>query len=143
MARRIRMVTYLKQFELEMRAEMLKRMDAIGQEVSGQVKQNLSIPTATAGPSVPGEIPHLVSGLLRESIYSETTQAPESISTSTIIATDVKAPEDGRFPYGWYLELSNGDRPFLRPTVFNMIGRIVQMFHKRRGKRTQSTVVFK
>ena len=132
------MVMYIPQFNKQVRKEMTMRMEDVGKEVVAQVKKNLSVPTATAGTSRPGQMPHMDSGLLRESIYSETRD--QKTGATTIVATDVKAPEDD-FPYGWLWEF--GNRPFLRPTVYNMMSRIRQLMRKRRGKRQQSTVVFR
>lgn len=133
-----RMVFYLRRFSKEMRKEMGLRIEELGKEAVRQVKQNISTPTASAGPSSEGQMPHMDSGLLQESIYTEASE--DKKGPFAIVATDVKAPEDG-FPYGWYWEF--GKRPFLRPTVDGM-GRTIRKFvTTRRGGLRNSTVVFK
>lgn len=89
------------------------RMENLGRYLVRKVRQNISIPTATYGPSSPGEFPHLDSGDLKKSIFYDVRPTGKSVwkigykEKRLIVGTDLR--------YGLYHEYQTG-RSFLRRT---------------------------
>lgn len=86
------------------RTEMRKRVAKAAEYLVSKIKQNLSIPTRTAGPSQPGEFPHADTGRLRNDIYWR-------------FVDDVIAQAGSNLDYALRLEYEM-DRSFLRRTLW-------------------------
>lgn len=112
----------MAKFELEWHGEEVEKllrkadlgMQAAAQHLRNRTVKNISIPTATEGPSAPGEMPHADTGRLKQSI-----QVAKYGEHEYGVETDVE--------YGLIHE--TGVRPFMRPTMlqeFEMMKRIIQ-----------------
>lgn len=97
------------------RQTMEQRLREIGPEVQAQVQRNLSVPTAMAGPSDPGEYPHGVTFNLRESVYWKIVSDRKRLAM--FVGASAKSA-DG-FDYATYHEYVSG-RSYLRRTLAEM-----------------------
>jgi hypothetical protein len=89
------------------------RLAQVATEVRDQVKENISIPTAVYGPSMPGEYPHLDSGQLRESVYGQV------VGDSAYVGATA--------PHAKIVELR---RSYLKRTMIEMRRRIKEILSK-------------
>lgn len=109
----VRFVWHPRRFKKVLENSLDKRMAQMGRYLVRKVRENISTPTATYGPSRPGEFPHLVTGRLKESIFYRVEPTGRHVSKigykekRVIIGTDLK--------YGLYHEYTTG-RSFLRRT---------------------------
>jgi len=95
----------------DVKAKMRLRMSLVGEMVASKIRENISDPTRTAGPSLPGAFPHADTGRLRNSIE----YAVDDDGLSVRVGTNVE--------YGGYLELGTDKmeaRPFLEKTIYDM-----------------------
>jgi len=58
-----------KQVTDKLEAEFDRRIQTLCEELRGRIVKNISVPTATNGPSRPGEFPHADTGRLRQTIF--------------------------------------------------------------------------
>jgi phage gpG-like protein len=110
--------------------ELMKRVElgiqAAAHHLRNQVVKNISIPTAVEGPSQPGEMPHADTGRLRQSISLGKVGELE-----WAVGTDVD--------YGLIHE--TGDRPFLRPTAYQELPRMVKIIEKVTGRKASIQII--
>ncbi len=110
-----RIVWHGKEFEKEISRLVRKKLKLAAEEVANQVKRNIS----TGRPaSKPGAFPHVDTGRLRNSIFWELAGG-----NTAIVGTSVE--------YGLFLEIGTrrmSPRPFLRPTLGQMRGKIEKIF---------------
>ncbi len=88
------------QVTAEANAKAWKRVYAAGLYLKSRIQRRLSIPTRAAGPSKPGEYPHVVTGTLRRTIFLR--------SRRDELAVDIGS----KLVYGIHWEVTN--RPYLR-----------------------------
>lgn len=94
---------------------MEQRLRTLGPIVQAQAQFNVSIPTAMAGPSRPGEYPHLETGKLHDEMYWRLDRDRKGLVL--FVGTNAIGP-DG-FDYGLFHEYTSG-RSFLRRTLGQM-----------------------
>lgn len=118
---RVRLKWYGAKIMKGLEKEFYKRLRIVGARLERVTKQNLSIPGRTAGPSAPGEFPHLQTGDLRKSIFHEVVLARKVV----ILGTTMR--------HGLFLEIGTSKmaaRPFLRKTVTEERAAIDKLFTK-------------
>lgn len=97
------------------KAVMEQRLKEAGPAVANQVKQNLSVPTATAGPSSPGDFPHAETGNLRDSVFWKIVSDRKGLA----MFVGASAKDGSGFDYAMYHEFVSG-RSYLRRTLAEM-----------------------
>lgn len=97
------------------RQAMEQRLRELGPEVQARVKANVSVPTATAGPSSPGDFPHAETFNLRDSIWWKVVS--ERKGAALFVGADAK--DASGFDYGLFHEFTSG-RSYLRRTLAEM-----------------------
>lgn len=104
--RGVKVKFFPKAVEREARAKMVPLLRVAVEMVRARVVENISVPTRTAGPSVPGEFPHADTGKLRQSIFGDVNAA----ALTGIVGTPLT--------YGRYHEMH--ERPFLTTSLYEM-----------------------
>lgn len=148
----VRMVWNGPELARAVRAEWELRVKAALEEVASQVKRNISLPSRK-GASSPGEFPHADTGMLRNSIFWTFDPATLSGTVGTPLlygmyleygtaggrivypaAGSVLSWVDatGRRRFARWIRLGRIEpRPFLRPTLQQMLPRIQRRFMAR------------
>ncbi len=123
MARAVKIRWFGPKLKKHVRTEMSKRLDLAAEVVKDQTVRNISTSFWASGPSAPGEFPHsrqgARKGLLSEIFWDRVKDLIRIVGTTKI--------------YGFFLEVGTSRmaaRPFLRRTLFEMIGRLKKILTK-------------
>lgn len=91
------------QFRRAIEGEIGRRMKSLGSAMLDQLRQNIGVPTATAGPSTPGEFPHA--------------DTQELLNSTFVNVHGLFMQIGARAPHAAYVEET---RPFLSRTLHEM-----------------------
>lgn len=111
-----------EQFKGMVRAEGVRRLNKAAVVLHGQIVENISQPTRTLGPSLPGGFPHANTGRLRQSV---TLQPATTKTMRALVGTNYKV--------AGYLEKGTkrmAARPFLRRTLREMYRTLRRVFRQ-------------
>lgn len=105
----------------ELRAQVRARLRLAGEVAASRIRQNISQPTRTLGPSLPGAFPHADTGSLRKSV----TYRIDETELSCRVGSDIE--------YAPYLELGTSKmdaRPFVTPTIRSLRSQLSKIFNR-------------
>ncbi len=94
-----------RKFIKKLEDDINESMEICGVVLRDEVVKNISTPTRTHGPSLPGEFPHADSGTLKKSIFWNVANFVLTVGST--------------LKYAWFLEVGTSrmaPRPFLVPT---------------------------